>query len=494
MKDSIKIGPHFFQQEKRNYSDWRTALIREIVQNAADSNSTWIKINIIPGNSIFLNGTKITIEDDGSGMSRQVLENVFLSLGETTKNSSSSVGGFGKARVLICFAQEKYTIKSFDYICTGSGAEYEIKKSPLRNRDGCLFEIETDNSNWEIITKEVLKKCSLSQTVYLNGERFSERIRQSKLIRSLSFADIYVNKSANPGVYVRSGGCWMFSKYSNIKAQVCVELHKETARDVLTANRDGLQYNQDNELQNFLNELAADTRSALADKTRHFTKFVNKGVGFKSRPKGYTPNLIKTNLLELRACNVQKEEMIKSAGGNPVDEEFLPVYQTDPILSSMIILNESNDKKKIQLIKNFYMPEKWESRAATRYQLVRIWFTICQIVMDELSNYLKQEYTFGIGFNFSDENEDNEIFAMHMESAGIHYLMFNPINKDNLLKYSVNDVDDYFNLVVLACHEASHCAFTRHDESFSSLFTILTQKVLARRKEIVNNCKEAKNN
>lgn len=492
MKDSIKIGPHFFQQEKRNYSNWRTALIREIVQNSADSaGCTRIDFKISKKDNV----TVIRAEDNGAGMSKEVLLNTFLVMGETTKSGTNTVGGFGKARVLICFAQNKYKIQSFDYICTGSGAEYEIKKSSL-NFSGCVFEIETDDSDWVEITKNVLKNCTLYPSVYINGERFNERLRQSKHIRTLSFAEVYVNKSATPGVHIRSGGTWMFSKYSDIKAQVCVELHKETARDSLTANRDGLQYNQDNELQSFLNELAANTKSALRDKTKHFTKYVNKGLGFKSRPKSKDNEFgIITKPAEKLIWGEQEtsnNQRISNSGANPIDAEFLPLYIKDPILSSMIIINESNDPKRVQLIKNFYMPEKWTKRTATRYQLIRQWFEICTIVMDELSNLVKSEFTWSLGFNFTDETEDETTLATHLLSNNIHYLTFNPIDKENILKYSVNNIDDCFTLMTLACHEASHCVFNNHNEDFSSLFTILVSKVLSRRKEIVNNFKVAK--
>lgn len=502
MKNSIVIGPHFFQQEKRNYSNWRTALIREVVQNSSDSQGcTRIDFTVIKQND----STVIKIEDNGAGMTKDVLINTFLVMGETTKKDFNSTGGFGKARALICWAQNKYKIQSHDYICTGSGAEYEIKKSSL-DFNGCIFEIETDDSDWIEIIKSVLKNCTVWPAIYINGERFNEKLRQSKLIRQLSFADVYVNKSAAPGIHIRSNGCWMFSKYSDIKVQVCVELHKQTARDSLTANRDGLQFKQDNELQQFLNELSANCKSALRDKTRHFTKFVNKNTCFKSkvRPefkqvsaggliKNTDPAPVENIVIKqvLNPGGTSRESVI-GFNANPIDEEFLPVYISDPILSSMIILNESNDPKKVQLIKNFYMPEKWDNRNATRYQLIRIWFAICNIVMDELSNYTKNEFAFAVGYNFSDDLDNERTHALHLKSEGVHYLMFNPIDETNKLKYSVNCVDDYFDLIVLACHEATHCIFTAHNEDFSSFFTLFLQKVLNKRKEIVAAAKEAK--
>jgi hypothetical protein len=165
---------------------------------------------------------------------------------------------------------------------------------------------------------------------------------------------------------------------------------------------------------------------------------------------------------------------------------------TDPILASMMILNESNDIKTVQLIKNFYMPEKWENRAATRYQLLRQWFAVCQIVMRELSNYLNKEFGFAVGWVFSDEDDGESTHAVHLQDEGVHYLLLNPIDKNLKLKYSVNNKDDYFTLITLACHECSHVIHQNHHEDFSSLFTMLQIRVLKFRKEIQEAMKAAK--
>lgn len=491
MKQSISLGPNFFQQEKRNYSNWKTALIREVIQNAADSvGCTRIDFSIEDSED----STTLTVRDNGAGMSRDVLQNVFLVMGETTKNSSGFTGGFGKARVLIAFAQREYTIISGDYICEGSGAEYSIRDNEYVN--GCTFIIKTEKLDWTNLIKGVLDKCSLTQSVYINGERYSNTIRRGRLVRELSFGLVYVNKSANSGVHIRVNGTWMFSKYSNVSAQVCVELNSSTSRDVLTANRDGLQFNQDNELQAFLNELSADSKSALKDKTRHFKKFVNKNNCFRSVPKSEKFRLNENNALvpvTRSAANVGIENTIRNFGANPIDREYLPVYQTDPILASMMVLNGSNDVKTVNLIKNFYMPEKWDNRSATRYQLLRQWFAVCNIVMDELSNMTKKEFGFAVGWVFSDNKEDESASAVHLKDEETHYLLLNPIDNNLKLKYSVNNIDNYYALITLACHEAAHCLYAWHDENFSSLFTNLMIKVLARRKEIVQSMKDAKN-
>ena len=429
-------------------------------------------------------------------MSRKVLTDVFLVMGETTKNDFSSVGGFGKARVLITFCQDSYKIISDDYVCEGCGAGYSIQDSPKVN--GCTFEIETEHANWIDIIKRVIDKSNLRQSVKINGEYYqTNKVNRGRMVRELSFAYVYANKSIqSQNVTIRTGGVWMFDKYSQVNANVFIEIKPEMSRTVLTANRDGLQYKEDCELQDFLNELSADTKSALNDKTRHFKKFVNKDKCFKTKIK---KDEIKENAIGNASnqtfnqrISTDEFNQILNQFSNPIETESLPVHQTCPILSSMMILNESNDPKTVQLIKNHYMPENWTNRNATRYQLIRVWFAVCNIVMDELSNYRGNEFGFAVGYCFTDNTDGEGAIAMHTESEGVHYLLLNPIANDLKLKYGVNNRDDYFNLIVLAAHEATHCIETRHNETFSSVFTILTQRVLARRKEIIDAIKEIK--
>jgi len=506
MKNTLTIGPSWFAHEKRAYANWHTATIRELLQNASarNLNATRIDFHV----EEIKDSNRIICSDNGAGMSRDVLQNVFLVLGESSKGFGE-VGGLGIARNLICFSANKYVISSSDYLVEGCGAAYEIKNKRSSFHKGCTFEIDVEQSNWVSHIKYIIDRSSLPQTVYINGDRYSNNLRRGKLVRQLSFGDVWVNKSAeNSQLIVRAGGMYMFDHAISIKVQVIIEIDPDKAKECLTSNRDGLKWEYKKELDSFLGELAADTKSALKDKTRHFKKFVNKEVCFKSRPsekikiedvsgeivesKKWTEETVTKQILN--SSGTTSDSTIISFGANPIDREVLPVYQTDPILASMMVLNESNDPKTVQLIKTFYMPEKWANRDATRYQLLRQWFAVCQIVMDELSNYTKQSFGFAVGWVFSDEEEGESTHAVHLHDEGVHYLLLNPITKDLKLKFSVNSKDDHYEMIVLACHEATHCLpdCQYHNESFSSLFTMLMIRVMKRRKEITDAIKASK--
>src|SRR4051812_8494226 len=93
---SVTIGADFFLRERQNYSNWRRAVIREVIQNSVDARAMRIEIDIKPRDG----GKTISVKDNGVGMNRDTLQNVFLVVGETSKKDANTVGGFGRARNL----------------------------------------------------------------------------------------------------------------------------------------------------------------------------------------------------------------------------------------------------------------------------------------------------------------------------------------------------------------------------------------------------------
>ena len=57
--------------------------------------------------------------DDGPGMTREVLDNVYFAVGATTKSGPTQIGGMGRARILTCFAIPSYRIRSHKYEVVG---------------------------------------------------------------------------------------------------------------------------------------------------------------------------------------------------------------------------------------------------------------------------------------------------------------------------------------------------------------------------------------
>ncbi len=519
MTNSIKIGPRFFQVEKKNYSNWKYALIRELLQNSVDSRGcSRIDFEITENE----NSNILICRDNGTGMSREILETKFLVMGETTKGGADEVGGFGKARVLICWAQATYKIYSDNYLCSGSGAEYSIED--YNSPRGCTFEIETEKADWAHIIKHVLDNCNLYQNIYIDGVSYNGNKHRGKLIRNLTFGDMYANKSAGEArLIVRSNGVWMYSKYISANARVCVEIAPQKAREVLTANRDSLQYDQEKELDMFLAELAADTKSALRDKTKKFILFADKTKCFLAKKKNQIKDIGGEMIGSLREAGQSLGGVVKTIlnappemGGGAISfgspmanfgngattsnftsydgetQQTSESHQTysfepaiDPVLASMILVNESESAETVKIAK-LYEPSIM-SETGTRFKLLKQWAKINEIILDIYTDWRGGEYAWAVGFLFSDDCE-----AQLKTTENIRYVLLNPINKLGKMRYSVNDKRDIYELIVLACHEVSHMDCDYHNEEYAGIFTDLMKKVLGRAKEIFQAVKEVK--
>lgn len=129
----LTVPKEFFVEERNKFYDaWVEAFPREFFQNSVDAGAKTIRVRIdeAKGKGSFgrdphrSSVTRFVFEDDGHGMSHQVLENVFFTLGASTKrDENSSVGGFGRARIMQAFSQDRYSIRTRDRYVEGDGPE-----------------------------------------------------------------------------------------------------------------------------------------------------------------------------------------------------------------------------------------------------------------------------------------------------------------------------------------------------------------------------------
>lgn len=134
---TVKMNKSFFRKERDHfYSDWYIAFWRELFQNSNDAGARNIAIELHEENGRSSFGeirndsqpvVRVVFADDGCGMSYKTLDDVYFSVGETTKSDSeTSVGGFGRARLMTCFSQDRYSILTKDNFVMGDGNRYEI--------------------------------------------------------------------------------------------------------------------------------------------------------------------------------------------------------------------------------------------------------------------------------------------------------------------------------------------------------------------------------
>lgn len=129
----LTVPKQFFVEERNKfYANWVEAFPREFFQNSVDAGAKAIRITVdtAPGKGSFGRDphvghvTRFVFEDDGHGMNHSVLENVFFTLGASTKrDENASVGGFGRARIMQAFSQDRYSIRTRDRFVEGDGPE-----------------------------------------------------------------------------------------------------------------------------------------------------------------------------------------------------------------------------------------------------------------------------------------------------------------------------------------------------------------------------------
>ena len=270
---TIKISSEFFENEIRNYSYWEQAFWRELFQNSIDAAANKIDIYYEQVGSHCI----VSFKDNGKGMNRNVLENVFFNLGTTTKNSSDSVGGFGRARIILCFAQTDYSIQTQNVSASGSGANYEITEED-EFFYGCKFLITIPlnkfYSNFEKFEQALLDYLSLSNIrakININNKDFNyvPLIARGKK-KELSFGTAYANKSSEDKnkIIFRVNGVAMFTRYTSAPINVIVEINPAESKRVLLSNRDALTWKCTDEVEQFCDLIAKETLSAFRDKSQ----------------------------------------------------------------------------------------------------------------------------------------------------------------------------------------------------------------------------------
>jgi len=123
----------FLKERNEGYNNWTLSFWRELFQNSVDAGARNIDIRIEttkPRGSFdqwapdMPEVVRVVFADDGRGMSKEVLENVYFTVGATTKGDGNSIGGFGRARLMTCFANVRYSILTTDQFVIGDGAEW----------------------------------------------------------------------------------------------------------------------------------------------------------------------------------------------------------------------------------------------------------------------------------------------------------------------------------------------------------------------------------
>lgn len=257
---SVAIGHEFFRKAFNDYADPYWAIIREFLQNSIDCGSDTVRLTCTESGG----HTTLSVENNGTPMSREILVGKLLCLGGSGKDfAGTSVGGYGKAKEVLYFCHASYEIHSGDLLINGSGAEYEISSTSYVHGTRSVIVLNgLVKTKLEKAFKQWVEYGQWNGTLVWNDQIHKADLRKGSPRRDLGFGMVYTNRTHRYRLVVRMHGMPMFVEYTGLDRCVVVELAGKSS-DVMTSNRDGLVNPYARELTSFVTELSVDKRSAL---------------------------------------------------------------------------------------------------------------------------------------------------------------------------------------------------------------------------------------
>lgn len=467
MQMQVKIGPDFFAKGLRDYSNWKWAWVRELVQNGVDAGSKNIHFTTHDNGETCL----AVCENDGPPMDRETLLTKFLSLGGSTKDSGSSIGGFGMAKTVICYAHPSYTIHTGDIFISGSGGDFEMKEGDTQHLAGVRTTV-TLKLTKDVVDREIKRFLRFMQSrnglrVTLNGEEIPLTLNKNKARRALSFATVHVTKAFDDLAVVRANGVPMFYNFHSSKKGVIVELTKPSV-EVLTANRDGLQYKYQNELNEFMQQLVVDKKSALRDRETTITHYAGEKLG--AVIPEVAAALVAVGAGDIESSDVESSDVVESAvvSAPTAYRTLRSCLQEDFFL---------RDEAGLAIPPSYRPREKMSSYSR---RLVKKW----AFYLVKLHELFKRRERFSVGFVFS---EDSEALYESCSERGVVYYI-NPVkivkqrnSNSRSMKNRFSAKDDCL-LLMTALHEFVHGECEYHDEEYAARLTNMAAVVFKNRK------------
>lgn len=281
----MALSNRLFQAPLKEYSNYSEKWWREVIQNSVDAGATEITCTITETPE----GILASIEDNGGGMSQDVLLNKFLVFGETTKEGASgSTGGFGKAKELILLPWTRWEITTQNTTIRGVANKYDIVQNPESLKGTKLTVLmPTDKvTNFDLAAKSFIRKCYLPHVKFsVNGDTIEANLAPGNLVDDKNprlkihwNQDQQVNDTSK--ILVRINGIFMYDDYlsSKIEGTIIIEL-VGTSVELLTTNREGLSKQEDRMYyRKFLGTLEKDVRSGLKGAGNRVRK-IYKGAG-----------------------------------------------------------------------------------------------------------------------------------------------------------------------------------------------------------------------
>ena len=495
----VSIGPEFFKKAKSDYSSWRYAFVREILQNAIDSTATEISVNV----EMIDGDIRVTCSDNGCGMSEQILRTKLFSLGSSGKDFKNSVGGFGKAKEILYFCHKSFYIHTNNLEVEGCGGQYRI--TPTGKIKGTISKIVLDDDwYWKSEFENYFKKYIISSTYsgkfILNGEDINTRTIVTEEVKRLTFGKIYKTDSFKNSIVIRINGMPMFSNVTTADFGLVLELTGKSS-EVLSANRDSFLYTQGQEFQEFINILSQGSKELIRKLSPSIRKYFGKNSCLRSMMKDMEDYLDQIEDEQIRKeaksiiwsaeNNIQNlvvEDLEKLAEKN-LSKEIVAKINRDIVAIKNYVESEYQTEYDFEVENHFEkeVPEEYLPETFGEYSnyLVSVWNNLLKKILE----IIDMEQEFYTAFIFHDSIMAKYSKIIKSDESRVSRYHINPLGSgiQNGYYFRKNSED----LILTACHEIVHSlGFEYHAEKFLEQFHEVVSKVMVRWKEMLEICEK----
>lgn len=530
---TVSVPRSFFVSERNSvYGDWRSAFWRELLSNSLDAGAEHVHLRTrFAEDGDFV----VDVIDNGRGMDRKTVEEVYMRLGASTKGEGDGIGGFGRARILTCFSQKAYRIRTSDVTVSGEGASYEVETAS-RPIAGCAITIRIDPrdaSRLQARLEQVLRQSSLRARITLDlarehpdgvplhqiGEdlltreegkpaRFRGWSLRGKRFGQLEddtsvWAELHVSKgetAVRNRAVVRVNGMAMYDEHIAAPVQVTVDLASGRAREILTASRDSIRGEFRAELQKVFSGIAADHVSAFRDRSRtpetRIAARPGHGSGLPILRRGQeaprpplrpsvmedpdTPRL-EADLEAIRAAQAERRPSQLSPEAQAMADIQAESQRLLQGLRLDLVTHVGDATTAQRAAAPRFQAHTWlspGSEGRTAELLHAAWTAACRHaigVLAEIHPYLAHDSseTWITGFVF-----DRNMLGCHMSAGQVrHALLLNPVDEQGRLRFKLTDPESMKEMVATAIHEVTHIVHDWHDEAYANLLTRMMGKI-----------------
>jgi hypothetical protein len=447
----------------REYHNWKLAFIRELLQNSVDAGSTKIEINY--------DGTYITFSDNGSGMTKEIIQTALLKLGGSHKENDEAVGGMGNAKNVIYLAWPEWEVTSTECTVVGQGPKYEFNDKFCDR--GVISKIKVEGKLGDIknLIEGYLSKCDTNVAIFYNNELVpSDTFSKGEKVYEIEgLGNLYkVDKEYSYGdIFVQCHGLYMFNPFTILTQDYIFDI-THPSYDCLTSNRDGFVGDWQKKFNEMVTKVAIDSesinlRKETIIKVTDIPEEETEGILTESEIDFLmkSPEVIE-QIIDKGSEEVLKHRELSSQSVNKtkVFNSALHWYRKNFPEGFIIVTDQETDSDFV-----------YELFHVTNLKIINLWRDIVNEIA-ELNGITKK---FGFGFYMSPKCE-------RLAECRDGYILINPYAYE----------DEYWDeiaidMLLTASEELAHLmGYNYHNESFKNQYTKLIKSMLLDRTKVTD--------